>query len=121
MSADVGVYQDADYTLALVIYETTAEATPKNLSGFTVVGYRIGQRSTDTTLLELTEVANANGSVVEFGTRIDGEVNITLTDLDLLDLPAARYAHQLILANGSGSKQVVLDGTLTVIETLPAA
>lgn len=121
MSTDATVYQGTDNILALVIYEDATEATAKDLTGFTVIAYRVGHILNDSTLLEVTGTVNANGSIVEFGTRADGEVNITLADPDLADLMAMRYAHQLILADGSGNRQVVTDGYLTVKEALPAA
>lgn len=121
MSTDATVYQGTDNTLALVIYQTSAEATVQDLSDYEVIAYRVGKALTDQTVLEVTDTENANGSVVYFGTRANGEVNVALTKADLAALRAMRYAHQLILADGDGNRQVVTDGYLTVRETLPSA
>lgn len=102
---------------------------PEDRSGYTVVGYRVGKILRDTTVLEITGSANANGSVVTIG-AYDGTntaVSITFARQDSEGLQAMRHVHELWLADGSGNRDEVLkeseDDTayLTVKETLPAS
>lgn len=121
MTINATVWQKTDNLLPVTI--------PGDLSGYSVIAYRIGKRLRDSTTLEVTTSASANGSVVGAGSY-DGTTettfNITLARDDM-QIAAMRYVHELILQDGSGNQQNVLtdsadeDAYLTVKETLPAA
>lgn len=122
MSQDAEVHQGEDRSLQVTVYSDENETTVRDLTSFTVLGYRIGELDDDITRLELTESANPNGSAVSFGTpRSDGLVIITIAAADLAALPARDWDHQLILTDGGSNDGVVVEGTLTVKKSLKAA
>jgi hypothetical protein len=93
----------------------------QDLTGYTVLAYRVGQNNCGATLLQVTGTANGNGSVATFnGDRSTGIVNVTLAAGDTSGLSVRGHKHQLVLTNASGDDKVVASGTLRVLARLPA-
>lgn len=121
MAGDATIYSGDDVTLEVTVYTDATETTVQDLTGYTVVAYRVGANSCGETRLQVTATANANGSVVSFDSdRTTGIVNVILGDADTALLPVRGHRQQLILANAAGDAKVVLDGVLTVKASLPA-
>ena len=121
MSADAWVYQGEDRTLQVTVYQDEAKTMLRDLTGFSVLAYRVGELKDDMTRLNLTEVANANGSVVSFGSpRADGVIDITISADDSAALPARDWDHQLFITDSGANDGVVVAGKLTVKKRLKA-
>lgn len=111
MTQDATIYQGDDKNLDVTIWADAAKTTRRDINGASA-RYLIGKISSDS-LVFAKAASITNGG--------QGTLRVTLTKTETAALAARRYTHQIVLTDINGLDSVVLDGFLTVRETLPTA
>lgn len=119
MAGDTDIKQGQDITLQVAVYSDEAESVIRDLTGYSVLAYRIGLFAQCITKLELTGSANTNGSVVQIASPpTDGLVNITLKAADTAALSAGEWDHELWVTDNSSNDGPAMVGTIEVKKAL---
>lgn len=108
MSVQPGTYQillqrRADYSILLQFKDSTGTAI--NLTGYTVYAQAWDKNRT-------TKSADFG---ITYTDRADGKVTISLTDTQTTTFPDQLY-YDVLLENGSGTREYYLEGTIFVSE-----
>ena len=118
LQQDIQIHQGEAVLIPLTIYSDESKTAFKSLGGASI-DYRIGFEGS--LVLRITRTPNANGSSTSIIDPSNGGALINLRQADTLALQACRYIHQVIVTDSAGKPNVVTDGFLDVLETLPDA
>lgn len=120
MTADAQIYQGEHRVLNVTVWANVTKTLRRDLAGASAE-YRIGHKNHDELVLRVTATPNAAGSSVAISDPTNGIIAISLRQADTDALAARKYSQQVWVTDSSGKPVLVMDGFLTVGESIPNA
>ena len=99
--------QGADYDKTVNLSD--GDGTNLNLTGYTCLA-QIRKHYTSTTAVDFTVGFSAD--------RSDGNINLTLTDVQTAAMAPGRYVYDVSLTDASGKKERVVEGIVSVMPSV---
>ena len=104
-SVNIVIDQGVDFTQSFTL-ESSASNAPTNLTGYTGAAQ----------LRKHSSSSKSYAFTLTFPDRINGVVKITMTDIQTKRIKPGRYIYDIILTDGNGLKERVVEGSVLVRE-----